>query len=71
MGAPAGTLSRTAGSGVKWNFASQAGQQVTQLLTTVVLARLLAPEWTALAKRLSLQVQRSALAPTRAPRRQR
>jgi len=28
---------------VKWNFASQAGQQATQLLTTVILARLLTP----------------------------
>lgn len=28
---------------MKWNFASQAGQQATQLLTTVILARLLAP----------------------------
>jgi len=30
-------------SGVKWNFASQGGQQITQLLTTIVLARLLVP----------------------------
>lgn len=30
-------------SGVKWNFASQGGQQVTQLLTMIVLARLLVP----------------------------
>lgn len=36
-------LARAATSGVKWNFASQAGQQATQLLTTVILARLLMP----------------------------
>ena len=37
------TIRQKAISGVKWNFASQAGQQATQLLTTVVLARLLTP----------------------------
>ncbi len=36
-------LRASATSGVKWNFASQAGQQVSQLLTMVVLARLLPP----------------------------
>lgn len=30
-------------SGVKWNFASQAGQQITQVLTATILARLLSP----------------------------
>ena len=37
------TIRKSAISGVKWNFASQAGQQATLLLTTVILARLLAP----------------------------
>ncbi|MFB3917197.1 MAG: MOP flippase family protein [Terriglobales bacterium] len=37
------SLAQSATSGVKWNFASQAGRQVTQLLTTIVLARLLVP----------------------------
>lgn len=37
------TIRQKAISGVKWNFASQAGQQATQLATTVILARLLAP----------------------------
>ena len=36
-------LNASAKSGVKWNFASQGGQQATQLLTMVILARLLAP----------------------------
>jgi PST family polysaccharide transporter len=38
-----GTLKQSAATGVKWNLASQAGQQVAQLVTAVVLARLLTP----------------------------
>ncbi|HMG86787.1 MAG TPA: MOP flippase family protein [Terracidiphilus sp.] len=36
-------LGISASSGIKWNFVSQGGQQVAQLLTMVVLARLLPP----------------------------
>ncbi len=36
-------LRNSASSGVKWNFVSQGGQQVAQLFTMVVLARLLPP----------------------------
>ena len=38
-----GQLAASATSGVVWNFVSQAGQQCTQMLTMIVLARLLMP----------------------------
>ncbi len=37
------TLKQSATSGVKWSAISQAGRQITQLATTIVLARLLSP----------------------------
>lgn len=40
---PAPSLTRSAASGVKWNAVSQAGQQLMQLVTMIVLARLLSP----------------------------
>ncbi len=41
--APGRGLSQSVVSGVKWNFASQGGQQMAQLLTTLWLARVLMP----------------------------
>ena len=37
------TLHNSAKRGVKWNFISQGGQQITQILTAAILARLLSP----------------------------